>query len=149
MDEVKASDGLVDSIVKDSTKDGKIYTIPTFLSIIYHVRSADGRCRKVHAGTCRPHRNPGKGQKVRLMWYSRRWRKSYCLIFYNVDSKLGKEDGSLDETKVSDYLTQVKRIYDVDDHSDIESYGNFFESGMCDGYRYGTIRQHGFICREM
>lgn len=62
------------------------------------------------------------------------------LDFYNVDSKNWvKEDGSLDETKVSDYLTQVKRIYDVDDHSDIESYGNFFESGMCDGYRYGTL----------
>ena len=29
VDEVKASDGLVDSIVKDSTKDGKIYAIPT------------------------------------------------------------------------------------------------------------------------
>lgn len=27
----------------------------------------------------------------------------------------------------------------MDDHSDIESYGNFFESGMCDGYRYGTL----------
>ena len=37
------------------------------------------------------------------------------------------------------FLIQVKRIYDVDDHSDIESYGNFFESGMCDGYRYGTL----------
>ena len=30
VDEVKASDGLVDSIVKDSTKDGKIYQIPTY-----------------------------------------------------------------------------------------------------------------------
>ena len=67
VDEVKASDGLVDSIVKDSSKGWKdIYDSDTFLSIIYHVRSADGRCRKVHAGTCRPHRNPGKGQKYDL-----------------------------------------------------------------------------------
>ena len=107
MDEVKGFGWTCGFHWKNAKRMEKIYAIPTrFLSIIYHVRSADGRCRKVHKGTCRPHRNHGKRTKVRLMWYSKKMAEELLLDFYNVDSKNWvKEDGSLDETKVSDYLT--------------------------------------------
>lgn len=140
VDEVKASDGLVDSIVKDSTKDGKIYTIPTrfLVSFITSDQQTVDAGKSTQALADRIE-TLAKDKSTTYV-VQQKMAEELLLDFYNVDSKNWvKEDGSLDETKVSDYLTQVKRIYDVDDHSDIESYGNFFESGMCDGYRYGTL----------
>ena len=138
--EVKASDGLVDSIVKDSTKDGKIYAIPTrfLVSFITSDQQTVDAGKSTQALADRIE-TLAKDKSTTYV-VQQKMAEELLLDFYNVDSKNWvKEDGSLDETKVSDYLTQVKRIYDVDDHSDIESYGNFFESGMCDGYRYGTL----------
>ena len=140
VDEVKASDGLVDSIVKDSTKDGKIYAIPTrfLVSFITSDQQTVDAGKSTQALADRIE-TLAKDKSTTYV-VQQKMAEELLLDFYNVDSKNWvKEDGSLDETKVSDYLTQVKRIYDVDDHSDIESYGNFFESGMCDGYRYGTL----------
>lgn len=140
VDEVKASDGLVDSIVKDSTKDGKIYAIPTrfLVSFITSDQQTVDAGKSTQALADRIE-TLAKDKSTTYV-VQQKMAEELLLDFYNVDSKnWAKEDGSLDETKVSDYLTQVKRIYDVDDHSDIESYGNFFESGMCDGYRYGTL----------
>ena len=140
VDEVKASDGLVDSIVKDSTKDGKIYAIPTrfLVSFITSDQQTVDAGKSTQALADRIE-TLAKDKSTTYV-VQQKIAEELLLDFYNVDSKNWvKEDGSLDETKVSDYLTQVKRIYDVDDHSDIESYGNFFESGMCDGYRYGTL----------
>ena len=140
VDEVKASDGLVDSIVKDSTKDGKIYAIPTrfLVSFITSDQQTVDAGKSTQALADRIE-TLAKDKSTTYV-VQQKMVEELLLDFYNVDSKNWvKEDGSLDETKVSDYLTQVKRIYDVDDHSDIESYGNFFESGMCDGYRYGTL----------
>ena len=140
VDEVKASDGLVDSIVKDSTKDGKIYAIPTrfLVSFITSDQQTVDAGKSMQALADRIE-TLAKDKSTTYV-VQQKMAEELLLDFYNVDSKNWvKEDGSLDETKVSDYLTQVKRIYDVDDHSDIESYGNFFESGMCDGYRYGTL----------
>lgn len=140
VDEVKASDGLVDSIVKDSTKDGKIYAIPTrfLVSFITSDQQTVDAGKSTQALADRIE-TLAKDKSTTYV-VQQKMAEELLLDFYNVDSKNWvKEDGSLDETKVSDYLTQVKRIYDVDDHSDIESYGNFSESGMCDGYRYGTL----------
>ena len=140
VDEVKASDGLVDSIVKDSTKDGKIYAIPTrfLVSFITSDQQTVDAGKSTQALADRIE-TLAKDKSTTYV-VQQKMAEELLLDFYNVDSKNWvKEDGSLDETKVSDYLTQVKRIYDVDDHRDIESYGNFFESGMCDGYRYGTL----------
>ena len=140
VDEVKASDGLVDSIVKDSTKDGKIYAIPTrfLVSFITSDQQTVDAGKSTQALADRIE-TLAKDKSTTYV-VQQKMAEELLLDFYNVDSKNWvKEDGSLDETKVSDYLAQVKRIYDVDDHSDIESYGNFFESGMCDGYRYGTL----------
>lgn len=140
VDEVKASDGLVDSIVKDSTKDGKIYAIPTrfLVSFITSDQQTVDAGKSTQALADRIE-TLAKDKSTTYV-VQQKMAEELLLDFYNVDSQNWvKEDGSLDETKVSDYLTQVKRIYDVDDHSDIESYGNFFESGMCDGYRYGTL----------
>ena len=140
VDEVKASDGLVDSIVKDSTKDGKIYAIPTrfLVSFITSDQQTVDAGKSTQALADRIE-TLAKDKSTTYV-VQQKMAEELLLDFYNVDSQNWvKEDGSLDETKVSDYLTQVKRIYDVDDHRDIESYGNFFESGMCDGYRYGTL----------
>ena len=140
VDEVKASDGLVDSIVKDSTKDGKIYAIPTrfLVSFITSDQQTVDAGKSMQALADRIE-TLAKDKSTTYV-VQQKMAEELLLDFYNVDSQNWvKEDGSLDETKVSDYLTQVKRIYDVDDHRDIESYGNFFESGMCDGYRYGTL----------
>ena len=140
VDEVKASDGLVDSIVKDSTKDGKIYAIPTrfLVSFITSDQQTVDAGKSTQALADRIE-TLAKDKSTTYV-VQQKMAEELLLDFYNVDSQNWvKEDGSLDETKVSDYLTQVKRIYDVDDHRDIESYGNFSESGMFDGYRYGTL----------
>ena len=81
VDEVKASDGLVDSIVKDSTKDGKIYTIPTrfLVSFITSDQQTVDAGKSTQALADRI--ETLAKDKSTTMWYSRRWRKSYCLIF--------------------------------------------------------------------
>lgn len=138
--EVASTDGLVESIVKNSTKDGKIYAIPSRYLVSLITSDKDTVNAATSLKTLADRIEKLSGQKSTTYVVQPKLAEEILLDFYNADSpNWVKEDGSLDEAKISDYLTQAKRVFDVDDHSDVEAYSNYIETGVFNGYRYGTF----------
>ena len=140
VEDVDSSDGLIASIVKGSTEDGKIYAIPT--RFLVSILTGDEKTTVAA--------NSLKTLADRIVALAKEQSTPYVVQekiaegmlqdLYLADSpNWVNEDNSLDETKISDFLAQTKRIYDVDDHSNAESYQNYSESGVLNGYRYGSF----------
>ena len=140
VEEVASSDGLVESIVENSTKDGKIYAIPSRYLVSLITSDKETVNAAASLKTLAERIEKLAGQKSTTYVVQPKLAEEILLDFYDVDSpNWVKEDGSLDEAEISDYLTQAKRVFDVDDHSDVEAYSNYIETGVLSGYRYGTF----------
>lgn len=139
-DEIQQTDGLIESIVEDSKKDGKIYAIPTRFLVSVIVSDEETTEAGSSLKTLADRADVLDAENKTRYVVQEQIAENLLLSFYHADSaNWKKENGSLDEEKIANYLTQAKRIYDIDDHSRAEEYEQYIESGISIGYRFGSF----------
>lgn len=140
VNEVEDEDGLLTNIVTDNTRSDKIYAIPS--RILVTLIDADESTAKKsdtleNFADCAEQLAAAKKTKYVM---NEIMAKQLLTEFYNADSANWLTEGkSLDEAKLKNYLTQAKRVYDVDDHTDAETSFNYSWSGIDSGYIFGAI----------
>lgn len=150
VDAVEKEDGLFANIVDGSKKDGKIYAMPArFL-----IPMADGDSDTVNAAgdlksladraealkTSKTAKNvmPAKGTQGLLRD-----------LFYADSASWLQEDGTLDKKALENYLTQAKRMYDVDGYSPEDDRTASFGDGTVEGTKVGSLENTSFMNGEI
>lgn len=121
--EASQKDGIFGNIIESSKKDGKVYAMPAriLLPVVLgdeKTRSAGGslpaladRVKTLSKSTSKSVIPDDKGTKTLL-------RDCY----YADSARFLAGDGSLNQDVIREYLTQAKRLYDVDKHDKKEDY---------------------------
>lgn len=144
--EVEQAEGLLDPVVENSRDGDCIYAIPTRILVSLVNGSEDavnaGKTLKDMADYVK---KLGEEKKTEFIMQPHT-AKNLLMDYYHADSAgWRREDGSLDEEKLSDYLVQTKNIYDADSGAAVEGAEDFPESGIDSGYRYGSLDTFGMI----
>lgn len=147
VNEVAQEDGLFSNIVDASTVDGCIYGMPARFLIPLVEADADTVDASASLETLADRAEELKRQGTTENVMQPRAAKHLLRELYYADSASWKKaDGSLDEEKIADYLTQAKRIYDVDQYGSELELGSEKISGL--GIAVGTIVSTGMMTGE-
>lgn len=125
VEEINQTDGLFENIYQAYRQDGAIYEIPAR----FYLNIADGDAEAVAAGASLE-KLAAYGEKMKSEGngdvFSYSSKKALLERLYDLDSANWREDsGRLNEEKISEWLEQAKRIYDVDakEDADYMTYG--------------------------
>ncbi len=148
VEEVEQQDGLFDNIKKASETDGHIYAMPArFL-----IPLVDGDAGTITASASletladRAEELKTQGTTSHVM-QEKNIRKLLRELYYADSASWEDGSGTLDEGKITNYLTQAKRIYDVDRYDSAETTDSG-DGTMGSGYKPGTLDSTGLITGE-
>lgn len=145
--EVDQEDGLFSNIVKASEADGHIYAMPArFL-----IPLVDGDADTVKAASSletladRAEELKAQGAAEHVM-QERDAKKLLRELYYADSAAWETKDGALDEEKLTNYLTQAKRIYDVDQYDSDENSSS--DGGTTGGLMPNSLSSEGQLTGE-
>lgn len=150
VDAADQEDGLFDNIVNGSKKDGKIYAMPARFLIPMaggdddtvnaagDLKTLADRAEALKTSKSSKNVMPAKGTQGLLRD-----------LFYADSATWVQEDGTLDEKALENYLTQAKRIYDVDGYSSTDDLTASFGDGTAWGTKVGSFNNTGYMSGDI
>lgn len=136
--EVDREEGIFSNIMEASEVDGHIYAMPArfLISLVDGDEDTVAAASSLETLADRAEELKAEGASEHVM--QNRNAENLLRELYYADSAAWKtEDGSLDEEKLENYLTQAKRIYDVDQYASEE--GNSYEDGTVSGLKPSSL----------
>lgn len=149
VDEVDKADGIFSNIREGSTKDGKIYAMPA--RILLPVIEGDEKVVKAGGSLEALAKYAGQLSKSETKGViPAKGARTLLRDFYYADSALWlKEDGSLDQAALTQYLKNTKLMYDLNpDKEQEDSLDQQVGDGTMEGSKVGTHNDAGLITGE-
>lgn len=143
VEEVEQKDGIFPGIKEGSKKDGKIYAMPArfLVSIVEGDEAA-----VASAGTLDALAEQIQGLKGQNVLPKKGTRTLLRDLYYADSARWQKEDSTLDREILTQYLTNAKKIYDVDSAKKDEDFRDRMGGdGTMDGEKTGTNDSVGFL----
>lgn len=145
--EVDQEDGLFSNIMEASEVDGHIYAMPARFLISLVDGDADTVAASTSLETLADRAEELKAQGAAEHVMQKRDAESLLRELFYADSAAWKtKDGSLDEEKLTNYLTQAKRIYDVDQYDSDENSSS--GDGIISGLKPNSLSSEGQLTGE-
>lgn len=149
VEEVEQKDGIFPGIKEGSKKNGKIYAMPVrfLVSIVEGDEGASASAGTLDA--LAEHIQGLKGSKTTGNVLPKKGTRTLLRDLYYADSaRWKKEDGTLDGEILTQYLTNAKKIYDVDSAKKEEDFRDRLGGdGTMDGEKDATNDSVGFLSK--
>lgn len=147
VEEIDKKEGIFPNIKKCSQKDGKIYAMPVrFLIPISEGRGAAAKAGESLSTLAKTVKQLKKKKPSVNAIPDKGTRTLLRDLYYADSASWQKEDGSLDENAVKEYLSYAKQIYDADSCSpEKDSQDKYFGDGAFEGEKVGTNQSSGLI----
>lgn len=148
--EVDQTDGIFGNITEGSKKDGKVYAMPCRL--LLPVVLGDEKTR-LSGGSLAALADRaaalGKSTSKNIIPDNKGTKTLLRDCYYADSGCFTTEDGTLNQEVISEYLTQAKRLYDVDKHDrKNDTYDKIGGDGSWNGTKVGTCGETGLITGE-
>lgn len=148
VDQVEQEDGLFANIRDVYRQDGKQYVMPVRFLCSLVMGDADTASCGANLGTIADRAVQLKKQnsKVNILpLYSKNGLLSHL---YDMDSASWTQDNHVDIQQVKNYLTQAKRLYELDDYSEYEGDMDDDTDAIVSGVKIGTLYPLGILAED-
>ncbi|MDO5548673.1 MAG: extracellular solute-binding protein [Eubacteriales bacterium] len=147
VDAVEKEDGLFENIRDAYKQDGKQYVMPVrfFGSLVAgnaDTVAAGGSLKKL-ADRGEQLKKQDSSKNV----FSSYTKQTFLLSLYEADSASWTQGDSIDAEKLRDFLTQAKRLYDLDDYSEFDKQAEAegYDGIEVDGIKISTLNGLGIV----